>query len=111
MVARCPFDESAKLVQLSGSKTIIARQRYRIKPELAESIVTPDVGHDEVDMRIAQDVAGERLKIPGVFDPSWTTPSAAEVGLHRRSNAVGLSPRAATDGSGFRSPARAAARR
>ncbi len=37
------FDESAKLVQLSGSKTIIARQRYGINPELAESIVTPDM--------------------------------------------------------------------
>ena len=33
--------------------------------------------------------------MPGVFDPSWTTPSVAHGGMHRRSNAAGLSPRAA----------------
>ena len=37
--------------------------------------------------------------MPGVFDPSWTTPGAAEAGMHRRSNAAGLSPRAASQSS------------
>ncbi len=46
--------------------------------------------------------------MPGVFDPSWTTPSAAHGGMHRRPNAavfmtrttrVGKVPKALTLGA------------
>ena len=61
---------------------------------LGAAPLTPDldgeVGHGWILARgWPEQVRGERM--PGVFDPSWATPSAAEAGTHRQSNAAGLS--------------------
>ncbi len=57
--------------------------------------------HEDPDKRWLVEARGKARggSIPGLFDPSWTTPSAAYGGMHRRSNAAGLSPRAASAGS------------